>query len=67
MDSAPAGSGTAPTGFVLTVTGSYLGTFPTTARALSGTVGPRSYTLVVAASNDCGTSPGTAPLTVVVP
>ena len=67
VDWAPAATGLAPTSYVLNVTGSYVGAFPVTTRGLSGTVGPGSYTLSVAAVNTCGTSATSAPQTVVVP
>jgi len=67
VDWAPAATGPAPTSYVLNVTGSYVGAFPVTTRGLSGTVGPGSYTLSVAAVNTCGTSATSAPQTVVVP
>ena len=63
----PAVSGPAPTGFVLDVTGSFVGSFPTSARSLSGAVGPGTYNLRVSATNPCGTSTPTAVQSVVVP
>ena len=45
----------------------FVGSFPTATRALSGTVGPGSYTVSVAAVNACGLSGSTAAQTVVVP
>jgi len=67
VDWAPGGNGSAPTSYVLNVTGSFVGGFATTGRALSGTVGPGSYTLSVVAVNPCGASAGSPPQTVVVP
>ena len=64
---APAPGGPAPTGYVLNVTGSFVGSFPTSGRAMSGTVGPGSYTLTVGATNVCGASAASPPQTVVVP
>jgi len=64
---APGTAGAAPTSYVLNVTGSYVGGFATGGRALSGTVGPGSYTLSVIAVNPCGQSAPAAPQTVVVP
>jgi Tol biopolymer transport system component len=64
---APGTNGPAPTGYVLQVTGAFDGSFPTTARALSGAVGPGSYTLSVRAVNTCGDSVFTTPQTIVVP
>lgn len=63
----PATSGPAPTSFVLNVSGAFSGSFATPGRAVSGAVGPGSYTLSVAAANACGTSAPTPPQTVVVP
>lgn len=67
VDWAPASAGPAPTGYVLGVTGSYVGAFTTSGRTISGTVGPGSYTLTVAATNACGTSAASSPQTVIVP
>jgi len=66
VDWTPPTFGVAPTSYVLYVTGSFVGAFPVTARGLSGTVGPGSYTVSVAAVNACGTSAGTPAQTVVV-
>lgn len=62
----PAG-GTAPTGYLLTVSGSFVGIFPTTARAMSGTVGAGTYTFSVVAINPCGASAPTPAQTVTIP
>jgi len=67
VDWAPATSGPAPTGYLLHVTGAFAGDFFTTSRALSGAVGPGSYTLSVSAANACGSSASAPPRTVVVP
>jgi hypothetical protein len=63
----PATAGPAPTAYVLTVSGAFVGTFPTTGRQLMGTVGAGSYNFNVTATNACGASPATATQTVVVP
>ncbi|MGH9174883.1 MAG: hypothetical protein ACRD1H_11020, partial [Vicinamibacterales bacterium] len=63
----PAASGAAPTGFVLNVSGSFVGSFPTTQRSLSGTVGAGTYTLSVYATNACGASAATSSQTIVIP
>jgi YVTN family beta-propeller protein len=60
-------TGAAATGFVVNVTGSFVGSFPTTQRTLSGTVGPGVYTITVQATNVCGASLPTLPQTVVIP
>lgn len=63
----PPETGGAVSGYFLHVSGSYVGTFGTTSRVLSGAVGPGSYTFEVVAWNTCGTSRSTTPVTVVVP
>jgi hypothetical protein len=63
----PPASGAAPTSYVLNVTGSFVGSFGTAVRSMSGTVGPGSYGISVAAVNPCGSSPATAVQTVTVP
>jgi YVTN family beta-propeller protein len=60
-------SGAAATGFLVNVTGSFVGSFPTTQRTLSGTVGAGVYTITVQATNTCGASLPTPPQTVVIP
>ena len=50
----PPANGPSPTGYMVNVTGSVTGNFPTTARFLSGTVGPGTYVLSVTAVNACG-------------
>jgi IPT/TIG domain-containing protein/Big-like domain-containing protein len=62
----PAG-GPAPTAYILNVSGSFVGAFPTPARQMSGTVGAGSYTFSVVASNACGASAATAAQTVTIP
>jgi Fungalysin metallopeptidase (M36)/Bacterial Ig domain len=52
----PPASGPSPTGYVVNVTGSVTGNVPTTARFLSGTVGPGTYALSVTAVNACGSA-----------
>ena len=63
---APA-SGVAPTGYVLSATGTYAASVPTPLKALSGPVPPGTYVLTLAAANPCGQSGPTAAQTVVVP
>jgi hypothetical protein len=58
--------GAAPSDYIVTVTGAFAGSFTTPARSMSGTVGPGAYTLTVSSRNACGTSPPSAPQTVVV-
>ena len=52
----PPASGPSPTGYIVNVTGSVTGNVPTTARSLSGTVGPGTYDLSVTAVNACGSA-----------
>ncbi|MCC7181745.1 MAG: M4 family metallopeptidase [Acidobacteria bacterium] len=63
----PASTGPAPTGFVLNVTGSFVGSFGTPARAMSSPVAPGTYNVSVVASNPCGSSAATAVQSVTVP
>jgi hypothetical protein len=63
----PSGSGPAATGFVLEVTGSFVGNFSTAGRTLNGQVGPGTYHIRVFANNACGTSAPSAMQTLVVP
>ncbi len=60
-------SGAAPTSYLLRVSGAYVGSVPTTARALSGAVPPGTYTLSVVAANPCGLSAATPARTLTVP
>ncbi len=59
--------GWAATEYVLNVSGSFVGSYATTSRALKGAVGPGTYNLSVAARNPCGVSPLTAAQVVTVP
>jgi hypothetical protein len=63
----PPGTGPAPTGYLLSVSGSFVGSFTTPTRTLSGTVPPGSYRVSVLAWNTCGFSTATPVQTVVVP
>jgi extracellular elastinolytic metalloproteinase len=63
----PPAAGPAPTAYLLNVTGTFTGSLPTTARALSGTVGPGVYHLSVVATNACGASAATPAQTITVP
>jgi subtilisin-like proprotein convertase family protein len=63
----PAAYGTASIAYVLNVTGSFVGSFPTITRSLSGTVGPGTYNLSVSALNPCGVSPPTPVQVVTIP
>jgi hypothetical protein len=67
LDWMPPTSGEAVTGYLVTVTGSFTGTFPASARTLVAPAPPGSYTVRVAATGLCGTSAFSAPRTVVVP
>lgn len=63
----PPVAGSAPTGYVLNVAGSFVGSFAIPGRTLSGVVGPGSYTLNVAATNPCGQGLPSPAQTVVIP
>jgi large repetitive protein len=63
----PAATGPAPTAYTVNVTGALAGSFTTTERGISGTVGAGSYTVSVVASNVCGASSATAARTVTIP
>jgi hypothetical protein len=63
---APA-TGAAPTGYTLNVSGSFTGSFTTTSRAMTGTVGPGTYLFSVAAFNTCGASTATQPQAITIP
>ncbi|MDH4064792.1 MAG: hypothetical protein OEW19_10375, partial [Acidobacteriota bacterium] len=60
-------AGTAPTGYVVNVTGTFTGSVPTAGRSLSGSVGPGTYSLAVASTNACGTSSASTPYGITVP
>jgi hypothetical protein len=62
----PPPGGPSPTGYMLNVSGSFVGNFPTTARFLSPTVGPGIYTVSVTSVNACGTAT-TGEQTITVP
>ena len=51
----------------MSMTGAYVGSIAVAGRTLSGTVGPGTYALSVAATNRCGTGPATAAETIVIP
>jgi hypothetical protein len=63
----PPATGAAPTSYSLEVTGSFVGTFPLTARQISSPVPPGSYTFTISSVNACGESAATAAQTVVIP
>lgn len=63
----PPAAGAAPTSYVVSVTGTITGSVATTGRLLSGTLGPGTYVVTVAASNACGTGPGAGARTITVP
>lgn len=59
-------SGAAATSYIVNVTGSFAGTFTTTGRTLSGSVGPGTYNLSVRGVNPCGTGSAAATQTITV-
>lgn len=63
----PPGSGAAPSGYIVTVTGAIAAAVPTGATTLSGVVPPGTYSLSVSAVNACGVGVATPSQTVVVP
>ncbi len=63
----PPATGTAPTSYLLNVTGAYVGSIPTSLRALSGAVPAGTYHFSVVARNACGDSAPTAVQTVSLP
>ncbi len=62
----PAVSGPAPASFVLSVTGSFVGTFPLPGRTISASAPSGTYNLTVRAVNACGAGPATAAQTVTI-
>jgi large repetitive protein len=63
----PAATGPASMSYLVNVTGAFVGDVSTTARSLSGRVGPGTYNVRVRAVNPCGTSSATAMQTVIIP
>jgi hypothetical protein len=63
----PAATGPAPTAFVLSVSGSFVGNAQTTSRVVSAAAPPGSYGVRVVATNDCGASAATPIQVVTVP
>lgn len=63
----PPATGPAPTGYVIHVGGTFTGSFPTSARTISGVVGPGPYVISVSASNACGSSAPTLSQSLSIP
>ncbi|MGE0360752.1 MAG: beta strand repeat-containing protein [Vicinamibacterales bacterium] len=63
----PRSVGVAPSGYILDVSGGFVGSFVTPTTSLAGAVGPGTYQLRVAAVNPCGASAFTPVQTVIVP
>ena len=63
----PPAAGPAASSYVLIVSGSFVGSLATTARSVSAPAPPGSYTVGVVAVNPCGSSPPSAPQTIVIP
>ncbi len=60
-------SGSAPSGYTLIVTGSFVGSLPISGRSIAGAVPAGTYTLSIAATNACGTGLPSPPVTVTIP
>ena len=60
-------TGPAPTGFVLNVSGSLVGSFQVAGRSISGAVSPGLYGLSVFATNICVVSPVTPVQVITIP
>lgn len=67
LDWLPPASGEAVAGYVVTVTGAFVGSIPMTARTLAVPAPPGTYVVQVSSVGPCGTSVPTASQTVVVP
>ena len=63
----PPETGAAVTSYGLLVSGAWVGTIPTTVRALAGTVGPGTYALRAVAVNPCGTGAPTDAVAITIP
>jgi hypothetical protein len=63
----PPVTGSAVTSYMIHASGAFTGSLPMLTRSVQGTVGPGTYTLRVAATNACGASVPTDPITVTVP
>ena len=63
----PPVTGAAPSGYLLTVTGSFVGTVPMNTRAFNGPGPAGTFNLAVIATNPCGASAPTATRTVSFP
>ncbi len=60
-------TGTAPTSYLLNVTGAFVGSIPTPLKALSGAVPAGTYNFSVVATNTCGSSAPTPVQSVTIP
>ncbi len=65
--STPSASGPAPTSYVLTVTGSFVGALPLPVKGVSGAVPAGTYNLSITAANACGASAPSPVQTVIMP
>ncbi|MGE0816228.1 MAG: hypothetical protein AB7O28_14475 [Vicinamibacterales bacterium] len=61
------GTGAAPLGYVVNVTGAYAGSFPVTTKFLSAAVPPGTYNFTVQSTHACGTSVPTAVRSITIP
>jgi hypothetical protein len=60
-------TGSAPTGYLLHVSGTFNGSVPVTTRSLAASAGPGTYTISLAARNSCGTGSATPSQAITVP
>jgi len=60
-------SGPAPSGYLLIVSGAFVGSVPVSGRSIAGAVPAGTYTLSIAATNVCGSSAPSPPVTVTIP
>ena len=63
----PPASGGAPTSYLLTVGGAYVGVLPFETRSLTTPVPAGTYRFTVAATNPCGTGPATSQQSITIP
>ncbi len=62
-----AATGPATTGFVLNVSGAFVGSVPLSGRSISAPVGPGTYVMSLFSTNSCGASAPTPTQSITVP